>query len=86
MLLASREQVEPQPKRFYSVAEVAALLGLSGPTVYRAIREGAFPAIRVRGRYVIPALAIDKLEASAIATGLVDAADATPLAVAGERR
>lgn len=86
MVLVSRERAEPRPKRFYTVAEVAALLGLSGPTVYRAIREGGFPAIRVRGRYVVPALAIDQLEASAIATGLVDAAEATPPGVAREWR
>jgi excisionase family DNA binding protein len=57
------------------VAEVAAELGLSEPTVYRAIRAGEFPAIRVRGRYVVPARAIDEMENAAVATGLVDAAD-----------
>lgn len=54
-------------KRFYKVSEAAGLLGLSEPTLYRAIRAGEFPAIKVRGRYVVPAKAIDELEASAIA-------------------
>lgn len=53
-------------KRFFTVAEAAELLGLSEPTVYRAIREGGFPAIKIRGRYVIPAKAIDEMELSAL--------------------
>jgi excisionase family DNA binding protein len=73
---------EARAKRFYTVAEVAALLGLSDPTVYRAIRAGEFPAIRVRGRYVIPAKAIDQLESSALAAGLVDSAGQVPGGVA----
>ncbi len=67
-----------QAKRFYMVAEAARLLSLSGPTLYRAIREGEFPAIRVRGRYVVPAKAIDDMESNALASGLVDAADWAP--------
>ena len=75
MALASRDEPVARQKRFYAVAEVARLLGLSEPTVYRAIRAGEFPAIRVRSRYVVPARAIDELEASAIALGLVDTAE-----------
>jgi excisionase family DNA binding protein len=55
-------------QRFYSVAEVATLLGVSEPTVYRAIRAGELAAVRLRGRYVVPARAIDAMEASALAT------------------
>jgi excisionase family DNA binding protein len=69
------------PRRFYGVAEVAKLLGLSEPTVYRAIRAGEFPAVRVRGRYVVPAKAIDQMETSALTSGLVDSADYTPRGV-----
>jgi excisionase family DNA binding protein len=54
-------------KRFFTVAEAAGLLGLSEPTLYRAIRAGEFPAIKVRGRYVVPAKAIDQMELSAMA-------------------
>lgn len=68
----------PRPKRFYTIAEIASVLGVSYPTVYRAIRAGEFPAIRVRGRYVIPAKAIDQLEADALVGGLVDSADLAP--------
>lgn len=60
-------------RRFYTVAEAAELLRTCDMTIYRAIRAGEFPAIRVRGRYVIPASAIDAMESSALAQGLVDA-------------
>jgi excisionase family DNA binding protein len=67
-------QAAHSTKRFYRVAEVAGLLGLSESTVFRAIRAGEFPAIKVRGTYVVPAKAIDAMESSALATGLVDSA------------
>ncbi|MCI2421833.1 DNA-binding protein [Saccharopolyspora sp. K220] len=38
-------------------------------TLYRAIREDAFPAVRVRTRYVVPASAVDKLAADASESG-----------------
>jgi excisionase family DNA binding protein len=60
--------------RFFTVAQAADLLGLSHSTLFRAIRAGEFPAIKVRGRYVVPAKAIDELESSAVSGGLVDAA------------
>ena len=59
-------------KRFYTVAQAAALLGLSAPTLYREIRAGRFPAIRVRSRYVIPAKAVDAIEQAALEGGVVD--------------
>ncbi len=61
-------------KRFFTVAEAASLLSLSESTVLRAIREGEFPAIKVRGRYVIPAKAIDAMEQAAL-TNTVGSAD-----------
>jgi excisionase family DNA binding protein len=59
-------------RRFLSVAETADLLGLSASTVQRAIRAGDFPAIKIRGRYVVPAKALDDLENAALDRGLVD--------------
>jgi hypothetical protein len=51
-------------------------------TIYRAIREDAFPAIRVRSRCVIPAAAVEQLAAQAVEYGgCVDVA-----ALAAERR
>lgn len=37
-------------RRFFTVAEIARMFGLSSMTIYRAIGAGEFPAIRVRGR------------------------------------
>lgn len=69
--LSNRQDESGQlAKRFYAAHEVATLLGVSTPTIYREIRAGRFPAIRVRGRYVIPARAIDALEQAALARSL----------------
>jgi hypothetical protein len=37
---------------FYTVPEAARILCVDPATLYRAIREDAFPAVRVRSRYV----------------------------------
>lgn len=56
---------DPRPAgeapRFYSVAEVARMLGTAPVTLYRAIREGEFPAVRIRGRLIVPAKAIEAM-------------------------
>lgn len=49
------------PRMFYSVAEVADMFGMSPMTVYRAISAGEFPAVRIRGRLIVPAKAIDAM-------------------------
>jgi excisionase family DNA binding protein len=62
--------------RFYSVAEVAAMFGLSPMTVYRAIAAGEFPAVKIRGRVIVPAGAIDAMIEAATSEGtLVHSAD-----------
>ena len=57
----------PRSDRFFSVAEAAAILKVSEVTIYREIAAGDFPAVKFRGRYVVPAKAIDQLEADALA-------------------
>lgn len=47
--------------RFYSVAEVAEIFRMSSMTVYRAIAAGEFPAVRIRGRWIVPARAVEEL-------------------------
>lgn len=56
-----------RPPRFLTVAEAAALLKVSEVTIYRGISAGEFPAVKIRGRYVIPAKAIDAMEDAALA-------------------
>lgn len=71
----NQEQPSSQP-RFYSVAEAAKMFGMSTMTLYRAIHDGEFPAIRIRGRLIIPAKAVDDLSEAAVRTNTaVDAAD-----------
>jgi excisionase family DNA binding protein len=38
---------------FYTVPEAARILRVTPATLYRAIRDDAFPAVRIRTRYVI---------------------------------
>lgn len=54
---------------FYTVAEVAKILRVDATTVYRSIRDDAFPAIRIRSRYVIPATALIELAEEAARSG-----------------
>lgn len=68
--------------RFFSVAQVAAMFGMSSVTLYRAISEGAFPAVRIRGRLIVPARAIEAMSEAAVAEQtVVDAASFVPGAV-----
>jgi excisionase family DNA binding protein len=79
--VSSTENASAKPA-FYTVAEVARLLRVDAATIYRAIRDDAFPAIRVRTRYVIPATAVQRLaEQAADGGGCVDVA-----AMAAQRR
>jgi len=68
--------------RFYSVSQVARMLGMSTMTLYRAISAGEFPALRVRGRLIVPAKALEAMVDSAIAEQtLIDASAWVPQAV-----
>ncbi|PZS27706.1 MAG: DNA-binding protein [Pseudonocardiales bacterium] len=69
----------PTPPAFYSVAETARLFGMSEMTLYRAIHAGQFPAVRIRGRLIVPARAIQAMVDAAVGTGgLVDASAWVP--------
>ena len=61
---------------FYSVSTTARLLGTSEMTLYRAIQAGEFPAVRIRGRIILPVKAIEAMTDAALqSSGLVEAAD-----------
>jgi excisionase family DNA binding protein len=67
---------------FYTVPEAARILRVDAATIYRAIRDDAFPAVRVRSRYVIPAQAVEQMASQAAESGgVVDVAD-----IAAQRR
>jgi len=61
---------------FLSVAEQASELGISEVTLYRAIKAGEFPAVRIRGRLIIPAGAVKAMVEATLTSGAaVDAAN-----------
>jgi excisionase family DNA binding protein len=56
------------------------MLGMAPMTLYRAIHAGEFPAVKIRGRYVIPARALEQMEQAALDTqGLVGSVDVVPV-------
>lgn len=57
------------PPTFYTVREAARILRVDPATLYRAIRDDAFPAVRVRTRYVVPAAALERLMTEAAESG-----------------
>lgn len=82
-LRAGTRELPTEAPRFYSVAEVALMLGMSTMTVYRAIAAGEFPAVKVRNRLIVPARAIEAMAEAAVADQtVVDAAGWVPEGVA----
>ncbi len=63
-------------RSWLSIAEVASDLGMCQMTLYRAIRAGEFPAVRIGRRLVVPARVLDDMAEAALASGgTVRAAD-----------
>lgn len=50
---------------FYDVSSVAQMFRMSRMTVYRAIHTGELPAVRIRGRWLVPARVIEALVTTA---------------------
>lgn len=65
----------------FTIAEAAALCSVSPEHLYRMVRGGGFPAIRMRagaeqGRYVVPAKAVEQvLDDAASGSGCLDSPD-----------
>jgi excisionase family DNA binding protein len=69
---------QPGAKLAVTIAEAAEQLGVSYQTLWRAIREGEFPGIKIRGRILVPIKAIELLMESVTQSGqLVDVAEWT---------
>ncbi|TNC20891.1 helix-turn-helix domain-containing protein [Amycolatopsis alkalitolerans] len=67
---------QPSAPTFYNVAETAELLRLDQSTMYRHLRSGKFPAVKIGGRYVVPRVVVERLIAEVLAAGrCVDVAD-----------
>jgi excisionase family DNA binding protein len=54
-----RERLAEQ--RTYSVTEAARILGISRNSAYEGVRRGEIPVIRVGGRILVPAAALNRL-------------------------
>jgi len=81
--VGTRSAAEPDAPRFYSVTQVAQMFRVAPVTMYRAIRAGQFPAVRIRGRLIVPAKAVEAMaEAAAVDRTVVDAAGWVPEQVA----
>lgn len=62
------EAASPRPA-FYNVAETAELLRLDQSTLYRHLRSGRFPGVKIGGRYVVPHLVLDRLIGDVLRSG-----------------
>lgn len=69
----------PQPAKLaMPVKEAAEMIGVSYMTLWRAIKEGEFPGVKLRGRILVPVKAVELLFQSAVDSGgLVDAPEWT---------
>lgn len=68
MKIAKNRPDNPTPT-FYNVAETAELLRLDQSTMYRHLRSGRFPAVKIGGRYVVPRVVVERLIEDVLALG-----------------
>lgn len=54
---------------FYTAAETAEILRLDESTLYRHLRNGTFPGLKIGGRYVVPSAVLDRLVDDVLVTG-----------------
>ena len=54
---------------FLLVREAAEIMRMDESTLYRHLRAGRFPAVKVGGRYLVPAAAVTQMADEALASG-----------------
>ena len=54
---------------FYNVSEAAAIMRIDESTLYRHLRNGRFPGVKIGGRYVVPHVALERLIERVLADG-----------------
>lgn len=67
--MSEQDEGVPSGPAFYTATEAAELLRVDESTLYRHLRGGKFPGIKMGGRYVIPAAVIRRIVADIMATG-----------------
>lgn len=61
--LSNSNQPYDPPKRFLSAAEAAAYLKIHATTLYREIKKGLIPSVRIGGQHRIPTDFIERIMA-----------------------
>src|SRR3954463_2567942 len=61
--------VQARGSRFLLVGEAAEIMRMDDSTLYRHLREGRFPAVKVGGRYLVPAAAVEQMVEDALVSG-----------------
>lgn len=75
--MSTQDTSRPGPA-FHTAPEVARCMRIDESTLYRHLRNGTFPALKIGGRYVVPAVVLERLIADVLATGrCVDLAEWT---------
>lgn len=54
---------------FYNVSEAAEIMRIDESTLYRHLRNGRFPGVKIGGRYVVPHVALERLIERVLADG-----------------
>lgn len=54
---------------FFTATEVARLFRLDESTLYRHLRAGNFPGLKIGGRYLVPRAVVERLVADVLHTG-----------------
>jgi excisionase family DNA binding protein len=69
--MSSETSSQPAASRpsFYTAAETAEILRLDESTLYRHLRNGTFPGLKIGGRYVVPGAVLDRLVDDVLVTG-----------------
>lgn len=58
------ERSTPSLRATHSVTEAATILGISRTTAYECVRTGELPSLRLRGRIVVPIVALEAMIAA----------------------
>lgn len=64
-----RHRAERRTSSFLLVREAAEIMRMDDSTLYRHLRGGRFPAVKVGGRYLVPVAAVEQMAEEAVVSG-----------------
>ncbi len=56
-----QQETAPAVRRTYTITETAEILGISRTTAYECAKAGVLPVLKLRGRLVVPAAALEAM-------------------------